>query len=183
MQRSNPSRDCNSGAQVWRAPRSRVPGSSAADTLSVAEAQVYRKAARRLGIVLVEKAVRTEEEAQATLAQIGQAGIGGILQPHSISLNIPGYILEVTARQTFPTMWEEFFYVERGGLASYGSDQYESGRQASRLVDKILKGADPAEIPVEVNNKIVFTINLKVAKALGLTIAPEMLYRADRIIR
>jgi len=57
-----------------------------------------------------------------------------------------------------------------------------AGSQA-RLVDKILKGANPAEIPVEVNSKIMFTINLKVAKALGLTIAPEMLYRADRIIR
>ncbi len=50
-------------------------------------------------------------------------------------------------------------------------------------MDKILKGADPAEIPVEVNPKIEFAINLKVAKALGLTIAPEVLYRADRIIR
>src|SRR5262249_42461179 len=70
-----------------------------------------------------------------------------------------------------------------GGLASYGADYYESGRQAARLVDKILKGAKPAEIPAEVNTKIQFTINLKVAHALGLTIAPEMLYRADRLIR
>ena len=50
-------------------------------------------------------------------------------------------------------------------------------------MDKILKGEDPAEIPVEVNNKIEFVINLKVAKSLGLTIAPEVLYQADRIIR
>ena len=75
------------------------------------------------------------------------------------------------------------FWVERGALASYGPDFHESGRQAARLVDKILKGANPAEIPVEVNTKIEFAINLKVAKALGLTIAPEVLYRADRIIR
>ena len=68
-------------------------------------------------------------------------------------------------------------------MASYGPAGHESGRQAARLVDKILKGADPAEIPVEVNNKIEFVINLKVAKALGITIAPEVLYRADRIIR
>jgi putative ABC transport system substrate-binding protein len=57
------------------------------------------------------------------------------------------------------------------------------GRQAARLVDKILKRANPAEIPVEVNPKVEFAINLKVAKALGLTIAPEVLYRADRIMR
>jgi len=54
---------------------------------------------------------------------------------------------------------------------------------AARLVDKIIKGVHPAEIPVEVNPKIEFAINLKFAQALGLTIAPEMLYRADRLVR
>ena len=80
-------------------------------------------------------------------------------------------------------MFDIPFFVEQGGLASYGADSHETGRQAARLVDKILKGAKPAEIPVEVNPKVEFVINLKVAKALGLTIAPEVLYRADRIIR
>ena len=76
------------------------------------------------------------------------------------------------------------FWVERGvALASYGQDLYASGRQAARLVDKILKGTKPAEIPVEVISRIGFVINLKVAKALGLTIAPELLYRADRLVR
>jgi putative ABC transport system substrate-binding protein len=60
---------------------------------------------------------------------------------------------------------------------------HETGRQAARLVDKILKGAKPAELPVEVNSKIEFAINLKTAKALGLTVAPDVLYRADRIVR
>ena len=55
--------------------------------------------------------------------------------------------------------------------------------QAARLVDKILKGADPAEIPVETTMKIEFTINLKTAKAMGLTIPPEMLYQANRLVR
>ena len=73
--------------------------------------------------------------------------------------------------------------MERGALASYGPDLYENGRLAARLVDKILKGAKPAAIPVEVNSKIMFTVNLKVAQTLGLTIAPEVLYRADRIVR
>jgi len=75
------------------------------------------------------------------------------------------------------------FSVEAGGLASYGPELHEMGRQAARLVDKILKGAKPAEVPVEVSPKVEFVINLKVAKALGLTIAPEVLYRADRIVR
>jgi putative ABC transport system substrate-binding protein len=155
----------------------------AADADAVAEAKVYRDAAHRLGIVLVEKAVRTTEEAQATLAQISKSEVDGILTPISTSLNIAGFILEATSQRALPTMFDAAFWVERGGLASYGADYYETGRQAARLVDKILKGAKPAEIPVEVNPKIEFTINLKVAKALGLTIAPEVLYRADRIIR
>jgi putative ABC transport system substrate-binding protein len=155
----------------------------AADADSVDEAKAYRDAAGRLGIELVEKAVQTKEEVQATLAQIQQNEVDGILSPRSRSLNIPGFILEASSQQTIPTMFETGFWVERGGLASYGPDYHETGRQAARLVDKILKGANPAEIPVEVNTKIEFAINLKVAKTLGLTIAPEMLYRADRLIR
>jgi putative ABC transport system substrate-binding protein len=75
------------------------------------------------------------------------------------------------------------FLVEQGGLASYGSDQYKKGKQAARLVDQILKGANPAEFPVEVYSKIELVINLKMAKNLGLTIPLEMLYWADRLIR
>jgi ABC-type uncharacterized transport system substrate-binding protein len=150
---------------------------------STLEANTYREAARRLGIELVEKPVRTEEEAQATLAQISKGEVDGILQPLCCALNIPGFVLEATSQRALPTMFTNAFYVEHGGLASYGSYNYETGRQAARLVDKILKGADPAEIPVEINTKIEFAINLKTAKVLGLTIAPEVLYRANRIIR
>ncbi len=156
----------------------------AADAYAVSEARVYREAARRLGIELAEQAVRTEEEAQATLAQVRKGEVDGILQPLAASLNIPGFILEAASQQAIPTMFGgAAFWVERGALASYGPDFHETGRQAARLIDKILKGTKPAEIPVEVNAKIEFAINLKVAKALGLTIAPEVLYRADRIVR
>jgi ABC-type uncharacterized transport system substrate-binding protein len=75
------------------------------------------------------------------------------------------------------------FLAEQGGLASYGPDLYDSGRQAVRLVGKILQGAKPAELPVEVNNKIDFVINLQTAQTLGLTIAPEVLFQANRLIR
>ena len=82
-----------------------------------------------------------------------------------------------------PTIFNTAFFAERGALASYGPDTHETGRQAARLVDKILKGAKPADLPVEVNPKIEFAINLTTAKALGLTIPPEVLFRADRVIR
>jgi putative ABC transport system substrate-binding protein len=80
-------------------------------------------------------------------------------------------------------MFSSSWYVEQGGLASYSPHLYASGRQAGRLVDKIIKGARPAEIPVEVNSKIEFAINLKAVRALGLSIAPEVLYQADRLVR
>ena len=156
---------------------------NATDTYSAAGAKVYREAAHRLGIELVERVVRTEEEARATLAQIRMGDVDGILRPPSSSLNIPGFILEASSLKAIPTMFNGAFWVEQGALASYGPDPYETGRQAARLVGKILKGTSPAEIPVEVNSKIEFVINLKVAKALRLRIAPEVLYRANRLIR
>jgi len=150
-------------------------------TMTVVKA--YRDGARRLGIVLVEKALRIQEEAQATLAEVRKGDVDGILGSSSTSLNIPGFVLQAASRQGIPTMFGQSTWVEQGALASYGPDYYTSGHQAARLVDKILKGVDPAEIPVEVNPKIELAINLKTVKTLGLTIAPEMLYRADRIIR
>jgi putative ABC transport system substrate-binding protein len=100
-----------------------------------------------------------------------------------VSLNIPGFVLEATTRRAIPAMFDAAFWVEQGALASYGPDYYDSGRQAARLVDKIFNGANPAELPVEVNSKIEFVINMKTAQALGLTIAPEVLYQADRLVR
>jgi putative tryptophan/tyrosine transport system substrate-binding protein len=154
------------------------------DASSVAAVQEYREAARRLGIVLVEQAVQTLAEAQATLAKVRKDEVDGILQPPPVAWNIPGFILEAARQQGIPTMFDTAFYVEQsGGLASYGPDAYASGKQAARLVDKIFKGAKPAEIPVETNAKIEFVINLKTAKALRLTIAPEVLFQADRLVR
>jgi putative ABC transport system substrate-binding protein len=153
------------------------------DAHSVAGAKVYRNAAHRLGIELVEKPVWTEAEARATLAQVRTGEVDGILAPRGVSLNLPGFVLEATAQRAIPTMFDAAFWVEQGALASYGPDYYDSGRQAARLVDKILKGVKPGEIPVEVNSKIEFVINLKTMKALGFTIAPEVLYQANRLIR
>jgi putative ABC transport system substrate-binding protein len=153
------------------------------DAYAVAAAKEYRAAARRLGIELVEQKVQTQEEAQATIARVRKGEGDGILKPRGISLNIPGFILKATSERAIPAMFDAAFWVEQGGLASYGPDFYESGRQAARLVDKILKGTNPAEIPVEVNPKIELAINLQVAKTLGVTIAPEVLYRADRLVR
>ena len=155
----------------------------AGDIYSVVEAKGYRDAAHRLGIELIERPVRTEAEAQIALAQVTRSEVDGILKPQVLALNIPGFIHEAATQRAIPSMFDGAFWVEQGGLASYGPDYYETGRQAARLVDKIIKGAKPEELPVEVNPKIEFVINLKTAAALGLTIAPEVLYQATRLIR
>jgi putative ABC transport system substrate-binding protein len=143
----------------------------------------YRAAAQHLGIVLVERQLRTLAEARDALAGVRKEEIDGMLAPHDVDLNIPGFVLEATTKQGIPSMFDGAFYLKDGGLASYGPSEFASGRQAARLVDKIIKGVNPGEIPVEVDNYFELTINLKAAKALGITIPPEILYRADRIIR
>ena len=155
------------------------------DTYSRAAIKLYHDAARALGIVLLEQAVQSEEEARAKLAQSHKGNVDGILAPLSVALNLPGEILEAAAQRAIPTMFSIHgrFLVEHGGLVSYGADSYASGRQAARLVVKISKGTAPAAIPVEVNSTLELVINLKVAAALGYTIAPQVLYRADRLIR
>lgn len=153
------------------------------DTYAMAEARVYRDAARHLGLEMIEREVRTQKEAEAALARIQRGEVHGILSPSNASLNILGYILETAVRRGFPTMGQGAFWVEQGGLASYGPDGYDTGRQAARLVDKILKGARPADVPVEVNSRIEFVMNLKAARALGLTVPSEVLYRANRLVR
>lgn len=153
------------------------------ETFSVAQAKVYRAIARLLKLALIEKPVRTQKEAEASFAGIPKSEEQGIVVPRSLSLNIPGFAREATARQRIPTMFFGPWHVEQGGLASYGPAFYESGRQAARLVDKILKGTSPGQIPVEVNNQIEFVVNMKVADELEIRIAPEVLYRATRVIR
>jgi putative ABC transport system substrate-binding protein len=156
---------------------------AATDTYAAAVGKAYRETAHRLGIELIEQAVQTEAEVQTVLAQVRSGAVEGIVSSECCSLNIPGFILEAATQRGIPTIFDAGFWVERGGLASYGPDYYEAGRQAARLVDKILKGTKPAEIPVEVNPKVEFVINLKVAEALGLTIAPEVLYQANQFVQ
>lgn len=156
---------------------------NASETFSAAQAKNFRDTARQSNIALIEKPVRSQEEAQAAFATVRSSDVHGIVVPRSLSFNILGFAVEATSQRKIPTMFFTSWWAENGGLASYGSDLHESGRMAARLVDKIIKGEKPAEIPVEVNQHIEFVVNLKVAKASAIKIAPEALYKANRIIR
>jgi putative ABC transport system substrate-binding protein len=155
----------------------------ATSSQSVAHLTAYRDTARRLGLTLVEKPLRTQDEAQVVIAGFRKADADGMVSPRFLSLNIPGLILEPGPRQAMPTMFHAAFFVERGGLASYSANGHAMGRQAARLLDRILKGTKPAELPVEQPTKFDLVINLKTAAALGLTIPQAMLLRADRVIQ
>ncbi len=154
----------------------------ATSPVAVSRLEVHRDAVQRLGLALVERPVRTEDEARSVISGVRKGEVDGIFSPRLLSLNIPGLILEIAPKRAIPTMFDDAFYVERGGLASYAASLYELGRQAARLGDKILKGARPGDVPVEQPTKFELVINLKAAKALGITIPQSILVRADRLI-
>ena len=92
-------------------------------------------------------------------------------------------ILEFAAKSRLPAMYERIDFVEAGGLMTYGPNLSEIFRRAATYIDKILKGAKPAELPVEQPMKFEFIINLKTAKQSGLTIPPNVLARANKVIK
>ena len=95
----------------------------------------------------------------------------------------PKRIADLAIKNRLPSMYEGSEYVEAGGLMSYSANDAESFRRAAVYVDKILKGTKPADLPVEQPTKFELVINLKTAKQIGLTIPPNVLARADRVIR
>ena len=93
-------------------------------------------------------------------------------------------LVEFAAKHRLPTMYQQKdFVVGSGGLMSYGPDFHDLFRRAAAYVDKILQGAKPGDLPVERPTRFELVINLKTAKALGLTIPPSLLLRADRVIQ
>ena len=94
----------------------------------------------------------------------------------------PTRLAELALKQRLPSMFAVRENVEAGGLMSYGPDLNDLTRRAATYIDRILKGAKPADLPVEQASKYELVINLKTAKALGLTIPPSLLLRADQVI-
>ena len=92
-------------------------------------------------------------------------------------------IADFALKSRLPSMYSSREYVEAGGLMSYGADLADSYRRVAYFVDRILKGAKPADLPVEQPTKFEFVINLKAAKQIGLTIPPNVLARADKVIK
>ncbi len=122
----------------------------------------------------IEGAFRTATDARAGALLVFAAGL---LFPHARR------VAELAAKSRLPAMYELRPYVEAGGLISYGPDINDIWRRAAVFVDKILKGAKPADLPIEQPSKFELVINLKAAKSIGLTIPQSVLLRADEVIQ
>jgi putative ABC transport system substrate-binding protein len=137
-----------------------------------------------LGIHIRRVALYAPEELDRTFARLRRDRIGALrIQSDPITEQWRNRIAELAIKHRLPTMFDLRTYVEAGGLMSYGPETSDLYRRAAGLVDRILKGAKPADLPVEQPTKFELVINLKTAKALGLTIPQSVLVRADEVIQ
>ena len=152
-----------------------------ASTLSWKEIQ---SPARQLGVQLHSLEARSPNDFDKAFedASRARAGALAVMPAQLFGANLKR-IGNLAAKSRLPSIWHLSEFVESGGLAAYGPDRSDQFRRAATYVDKILKGAKPADLPVEQPMKFELVINLKTAKQIGLTIPPNVLVRADRVIR
>ena len=167
-----------------------VPGISRVGVLWNADGagigfRAYDAAARALKIPLQSLAVRgPHPDLEGAFQAAAKGRASGVIPVRNFLLNpYTKKIAELAIRNRLPSMWEGSEYVEAGGLMSYSANDADQYRRAAWYVDKILKGAKPADLPVEQPTKFEFIINLQTAKQIGLTIPPNVLARADKVIR
>ena len=141
-------------------------------------------AARELGLQLHSMEVSSADKYEGAFKEATMSRSTALsVTQHTLASSNQKQIADLAAKNRLPAMYYRGDFVESGGLMSYGADQAEPVRRAASMVDKILKGTKPADIPVEQPTKFEFIINLKAAKQIGLTIPPNVLARADRVIK
>jgi putative ABC transport system substrate-binding protein len=127
--------------------------------------------------------LRDAGEIERAITAFARSQNGGLIVTASASSLVHrDLIIALAARHKLPAVYSERFFVAGGGLISYGARTIDQFRRAAGYVDRILKGEKPADLPVEAPTKYELVINLKTAKALGLTIPPSVLARADEVI-
>jgi putative ABC transport system substrate-binding protein len=143
-------------------------------------------AARALGLHLHVVEVRRADELDTAFAALPPARADALLVMDDalvLSSRLGGRLADLAATSRLPAMYEWREWVMAGGLMAYGPSLQDIYRRAATYVDKILKGATPADLPVEQPMKFELVINLKTAQALGITIPPTLLFQADEVIR
>jgi putative tryptophan/tyrosine transport system substrate-binding protein len=141
------------------------------------------RAVSKLNVRLQTFEVRAPDELDGAFERVAAAGVKGVIVlPGPLFLGERRRIAELAQKARLPTVFARRESVDAGGLLSYGPNLRDQFRQTATYVDRILRGATPAELPVEQPTRIEFVINLKTAKALGLEIPPSLLARADEVI-
>ena len=148
------------------------------------EAKATQEVAGPLGVTLQDRGVKDPNELDTVFALMIKDRPDGFLALMDPVLNsYQKRILDFLAQNRLPAIFENKAWVEAGGLISYGANYADVHRRAATLMDKILKGAKPADLPVEQPTRFELFINLKTAKEIGVTIPQSVLYRADKVIR
>ena len=147
----------------------------------------FRQAAEALApslkIELVLSPVGTAADIQRAIESFARVPNGGLLlPPDNMTITHRDLIISLAAQHRLPAVYSLRVFVAAGGLMSYGTDQVEMFRKSASYVDRILRGAKPADLPVQAPTKYETVVNLKTAKALGLEVPPSLLVRADEVI-
>jgi putative ABC transport system substrate-binding protein len=149
---------------------------------NVAFLRVVQRAAPPLGMAVTAAEVRSAADIERVLSAFGQEGGGLIVTPSALTATRRDLIIELAAKLGLPAIYSFGFYATSGGLISYGINQLELVRSAASYVDRILRGANPGELPVQLPLKYELVINLKTATALHLTVPNALQLLADEVI-
>lgn len=153
-------------------------------TPEVLAAKATQTVAQRLNMSVTFWEARTEKDLKRAFNEIEQARADGLVVSQNVMyVQHRKIIADLALRHRIPAIYGRSDFIDAGGLVSYGTSFPDLYRRAAVYVDKILKGAKPADLPVEQPTKFELVINLKTAKQIGLTIPPNVLARADRVIR
>jgi putative ABC transport system substrate-binding protein len=143
----------------------------------------FRAAAAALAVEAITTPLGDTSELESAVAALASAPGGGFMViPDPFMSNRSAQITSLTARHSLPAVFPFRYYAKLGGLLAYGSDQQDNYRRAAAYVDRILRGDKVGELPVQTPVKFELAINLKTARALGLTVPPTLLAQADEVI-
>jgi putative tryptophan/tyrosine transport system substrate-binding protein len=143
----------------------------------------FEAAARSLKVVPIAAPVRNDAEIETVITSLGrEPGSGLVTMPDFFINDHRAPIISLAARSNVPAVYHATFFAGDGGLLSYGPDLGDIFRRAAAYVDRIIRGANPAQLPVQLPTKYQMAVNMKTAKGLGLTVPPSILLRADEVI-